>query len=76
MTDFTVNAANFTCAQASLAPKARGYLATVLRRLRYELFHRVLRFPTHHFDRTATGQVIAMVTAELEPVGGFFFPEL
>jgi ABC-type multidrug transport system fused ATPase/permease subunit len=43
----------------------------MLRRLRYELFQRVLRFPTRHFDRTATGQVIAMVTAELEPVGGF-----
>ena len=37
----------------------------MLRRLRYELFHRVLRFPTRQFDRTATGQVIAMVTAEL-----------
>ena len=43
----------------------------MLRRLRYELFQRVLRFPMRHFDRTATGQVIAMVTAELEPVGGF-----
>jgi putative ABC transport system ATP-binding protein len=43
----------------------------MLRRLRYELFQRVLRFPMQHFDRTATGQVIAMVTAELEPVGGF-----
>ena len=43
----------------------------MLRRLRYELFQRVLRFPMRHFDRTATGQIIAMVTAELEPVGGF-----
>src|SRR4029079_7768708 len=43
----------------------------MLRRLRCELFQRVLRFPMRHFDRTATGQVIAMVTAELEPVGGF-----
>lgn len=43
----------------------------MLRRLRYALFERVLRFPRHHSDRTATGQVIAMVTAELEPVGGF-----
>jgi len=43
----------------------------MLRRLRYALFQRVLRFPMHHFDRTATGQIIAMLTAELEPVGGF-----
>ncbi len=43
----------------------------MLRRLRYALFQRVLRFPTNHFDRTATGQIIAMLTAELEPVGGF-----
>jgi putative ABC transport system ATP-binding protein len=43
----------------------------MLRRLRYQLYERVLRFPLDHFDRTATGQVIAMMTGELEPVGGF-----
>jgi putative ABC transport system ATP-binding protein len=43
----------------------------MLRRLRYELYQRVLRFPLHHFDRVASGQIVAMVTAELEPVGGF-----
>src|SRR5215469_6862050 len=43
----------------------------MLRRLRYELYERVLRFPLHHFDRVASGQVIAMMTGELEPVGGF-----
>ncbi|TMJ60862.1 MAG: ABC transporter ATP-binding protein, partial [Alphaproteobacteria bacterium] len=43
----------------------------MLRRLRYDLFQRLLRFPMHHFDRTATGEIIAMLTAELEPVGGF-----
>jgi ABC-type multidrug transport system fused ATPase/permease subunit len=43
----------------------------MLRRLRYQLYERVLRFPLHHFDRTATGQVIAMMTGELEPIGGF-----
>jgi ABC-type multidrug transport system fused ATPase/permease subunit len=43
----------------------------MLRRLRYQLYERVLRFPLSHFDRTATGQVIAMMTGELEPVGGF-----
>jgi len=43
----------------------------MLRRLRYQLYERLLRFPLHHFDRTATGQIIAMMTGELEPVGGF-----
>jgi putative ABC transport system ATP-binding protein len=43
----------------------------MLRRLRYQLYERVLRFPLSHFDRTATGQVIAMLTGELEPIGGF-----
>src|SRR6266436_7444145 len=43
----------------------------MLRRLRYQLYERVLRFPLHHFDRTATGEIIAMMTGELEPVGGF-----
>jgi|HubBroStandDraft_4_1064222.scaffolds.fasta_scaffold00670_7 ABC-type multidrug transport system fused ATPase/permease subunit len=43
----------------------------MLRRLRYDLFVRLMRFPMRHFDRTATGQIIAMLTAELEPVGGF-----
>ncbi len=43
----------------------------MLRRLRYELYQRVLRFPLHHFDRVASGQIVAMITAELEPVGGF-----
>ncbi|MBV8739238.1 MAG: ABC transporter ATP-binding protein, partial [Alphaproteobacteria bacterium] len=43
----------------------------MLRRLRYELYQRVLRFPLHHFDRVAQGQIVAMITAELEPVGGF-----
>src|SRR5271166_2409219 len=43
----------------------------MLRRLRYELYQRVLRFPLHHFDRVASGQIVNMITAELEPVGGF-----
>src|SRR5437764_7526126 len=43
----------------------------MLRRLRYDLYERLLRFPMRHFDRTATGQIIAMLTAELGPVGGF-----
>ena len=43
----------------------------MLRRLRYELYERVLRFPPNHFDRAASGATIAMMTGELEPVGGF-----
>jgi peptide/nickel transport system permease protein len=36
MTDFTVNAGNFALAKPSAPAKSRGYLATVLRRLRYD----------------------------------------
>jgi len=43
----------------------------MLRRLRYQLYERVLRFPLHHFNRTASGATIAMLTGELEPVDGF-----
>src|SRR5579884_2402661 len=43
----------------------------MLRRLRYRLFERVLRYPMRQFDRTATGEIVAMITAELEPIGGF-----
>lgn len=43
----------------------------MLRRLRYQLFERVLRYPLRQFDRTQTGEIVAMMTAELEPVGGF-----
>jgi hypothetical protein len=30
-----------------------------------------LRFPPNHFDRAASGATIAMMTGELEPIGGF-----
>lgn len=43
----------------------------MLRRLRYQMFARVLRFPIPHFRRTSQGELIAMITAEAEPVGGF-----
>lgn len=43
----------------------------MLRRLRYQMFSRVLRFPVPHFRRTSQGELIAMITAEAEPVGGF-----
>ncbi len=44
----------------------------LLRRLRYSLYSRVLRFPLPHFKRTSQGEVISMITAESEPIGAFF----
>ena len=43
----------------------------MLRRLRFELFSRVLRYPLDHFRRTSAGEIIPMVTSEVEPLGGF-----
>jgi len=50
----------------------RGQLGErMLRRLRYQLFERMLRFPAPHFRRTSQGEIIPMITAEVEPLGGF-----
>ena len=50
----------------------RGQLGErMLRRLRYQLFERVLRFPAPQFRRTSQGEIIPMITAEVEPLGGF-----
>lgn len=43
----------------------------MLRRLRYELYSRVLRFPLPAFRRLSAGEIIPMITAEVEPLGGF-----
>lgn len=43
----------------------------MLRRLRYQLFSRVLRFPQPTFKNVSQGEIIPMVTAEVEPLGGF-----
>jgi ABC-type multidrug transport system fused ATPase/permease subunit len=43
----------------------------LLRRLRYELVSRVLRFPLPHFRKVSAGEIIPMVTAEVEPLGGY-----
>src|SRR5262249_40867234 len=43
----------------------------MLRDLRYDLYERTLRFPLQQFSRTSGGQIITMMTAELEPVAGF-----
>lgn len=51
---------------------AKGRLGErMLRRLRYELYSRVLRFPLPAFKRVGQGEVISMVNAEVEPLGGF-----
>lgn len=44
----------------------------MLRRLRYQLFDRVLRFPLPHFRKTSQGEIVSMITSEAEPLGGFF----
>ncbi|NMM44730.1 cyclic nucleotide-binding domain-containing protein [Rhodospirillaceae bacterium KN72] len=44
----------------------------LLRRLRYILVERTLRFPLPQFQKTSSGEVVTMVTAEVEPLGGFF----
>ena len=50
----------------------RGALGErILRRFRYELFTRVLRFPMPHFKRVSSGELIPMITAETEPLGEF-----
>jgi ABC-type multidrug transport system fused ATPase/permease subunit len=43
----------------------------MLRRFRYELYTRILRFPIGHFRRVSQGELIPMITAEVEPLGGY-----
>lgn len=43
----------------------------LLRRLRYQLYRRILRFPLPRFRKLGQGEIIPIVTAEVEPVGGF-----
>ncbi len=43
----------------------------MLRRFRYELYSRILRFPLPHFKRTSQGELIPMIVTETEPLGGF-----
>ncbi|WP_416900106.1 MAG: ABC transporter transmembrane domain-containing protein [Minwuia sp.] len=50
----------------------RGQTAErMLRRLRYTLFERILRFPRRTFKKVSQGELISMITAEVEPLGGF-----
>ena len=43
----------------------------MLRRLRYDLYGRVLRFPLPTFRNMSQGEIIPMITQEVEPLGGF-----
>lgn len=49
----------------------KGIMAErLLRRFRYQLIARVLRFPLPHFRRTSQGEMVSIVTSEAEPLGG------
>lgn len=43
----------------------------LLRRLRFELFDRVLRYPLPRFRRTKSSEVASMIKDEVEPMGAF-----
>lgn len=43
----------------------------MLRRLRYTLFDRILRFPLPHFRRVKAAEMATMIKDEIEPLGGF-----
>ena len=49
----------------------KGVLAErLLRRFRYQLLGRMLRFPKPYFRTTSQGELVAMITSEAEPMGG------
>jgi putative ABC transport system ATP-binding protein len=43
----------------------------MLRRLRYTLYSKIICFPLLHFKKVSAGELIPMITAEVEPLGGF-----
>ncbi|HLY44383.1 MAG TPA: ATP-binding cassette domain-containing protein [Stellaceae bacterium] len=43
----------------------------MLRRFRFQLYQRLLRFPLGYFSRASSAQIIPMITAECESLGGF-----
>ncbi|MCR9126162.1 MAG: ABC transporter transmembrane domain-containing protein [Rhodobacteraceae bacterium] len=42
----------------------------LLRRFRYTLINRMMRFPQPYFRATSQGEIVSMVTSEAEPMGG------
>lgn len=50
----------------------RGVLGErMLRRLRFQLIERVMKFPLSRFRRTGQGELVSMVNQETEPLAGF-----
>jgi len=45
---------------------------TLLRNLRTDLYHRILRFPLPHVRNISVGQLVAMILGEAEELGQFF----
>ena len=43
----------------------------MLRRLRFQLYAHILRFPLPHFKKVSQGEIIPMVIAETDPIGGY-----
>ncbi|GBD44454.1 Putative multidrug export ATP-binding/permease protein [bacterium HR40] len=43
----------------------------MLRRLRYQLYSQILRFPLPYFRKLSQGELVQMINAEVEPLGGF-----
>ena len=43
----------------------------MLRRFRYQLYQHLLRFPLAYFAKSSAAQIIPMITAECESLGGF-----
>ncbi len=49
----------------------KGVLAErLLRRFRFQLLTRILKFPRPYFRSTSQGELVSMVTSEAEPLGG------
>jgi len=50
----------------------KGVLGEImLRRLRYDLYTRILQFPMSHLKKVQNGEIVTMVTAEAEALGRF-----
>ncbi len=43
----------------------------LVRRLRYQLYESILRFPPRHFQKVTPPEISSMITAEVEPMGNF-----
>ncbi len=43
----------------------------MLRRMRFELIERIMRFPLSRFRSTGSGEIVSMVNQETEPLAGF-----